>query len=453
MVAAFALALLGHSLSPLRDPTDLALLCALGIIGESIPESKVLDSAALSFLGIVTLAAAALIGPAGAAIVAGASTLLPIARLPLSARLFNASMSALLGSLCGLTYVLTDGAALGRTAVGSPSGLLLHVGIPMVAANIVQVVMNAVLLSGVIRLTAPIPIRENVTRLLESSGAALAGHGVLAFLLVVLLRPGALGPVAALLIVAPLLGAQWAFSQLANERHTRQGAIDALAQVVEVSAGADRGQTQRVATIGALIARNATLSHQQVDALVNAARLHNLGMIGEPAALLIRSEPLDEVAMSALSAHPARSVRMIRQIDFLSDTFAAIRHHHERYDGSGYPDGLAGEDIPVLARVLAVADAFDALSEPGPGRSPLSSADALEELAGRAGAQLDGRFVEALRRGLLDAEEAAKIEAAHEDDPMPGINHDDPSVSDLLARTDFGAATRLPAAGRYAADM
>lgn len=417
-----------------RSPLELALLCGLGIVAETIPRSEVLESTGLSFLSIVITAAVALVGSVGAALVGVAAFLCALRSEPLPVRLFNAGMTGLLGAVSGVVY-LAAGGQFPEDVNRGPWSLIAHVGAPMVAANLVYVVVNALLMSGVIRLTSPVPIRENLWRLLNSSGPAILGHGVLAFLLVVLLRRGSVGPLAALLILAPLLGAQWAYSQLADQRRTRGGAIDALATTAEVSGGSNRGQGERVAAIAALIARSESLSHQQVDTLMSAARLHDLGMIGEPFALLSRPAPFDDAAVSALTAHPARSVRMIRQIEFLSNTFAVIRHHHERIDGCGYPDGLVADAIPVLSRVLAVADAFDALTIASRGRTPLTPPEALAELQRRAGAQLDGRFVDALRRGFEDeqelrlaAERASKAEASTE------VNHDDPEVSDVVAK-------------------
>ena len=132
---------------------------------------------------------------------------------------------------------------------------------------------------------------------------------------------------------------------------------------------------------------------------------------------------------------PGRGVELVRDIDFLADSLDGIRHHHERYDGLGYPGGLAGNAIPEAARVIAVADAFDSLTMARPHRPALSSAEALAQLQTRAGTHFDPLVVKALAR-VLDRHEWRPPAVDHDDlAAMTGyFDHDDPGAWDVATR-------------------
>ena len=122
------------------------------------------------------------------------------------------------------------------------------------------------------------------------------------------------------------------------------------------------GGSAAVALRGALMGGSLTLSQQDTEALRFAGMLHDSGKLAIPARILRRADGLSAVDLVSIASHAARGVEMIRDIEFLKDSFAAILHHHERMDGRGYPAGLVGEDIPLFARILAVADAFHSLT-------------------------------------------------------------------------------------------
>jgi putative nucleotidyltransferase with HDIG domain len=137
------------------------------------------------------------------------------------------------------------------------------------------------------------------------------------------------------------------------------------------------------------------LSHQNLERLEIAALLHDIGKMGVEAFILQKPAVLDEVEMMAIRHHPLLGVRILEPVRQLADVIPFIRHHHERYDGGGYPDGLRGEKIPLEARILAVADSYDAMTSHRPYRKALSSREAIGELREEAGTQFDPRVVEA----------------------------------------------------------
>jgi HD-GYP domain-containing protein (c-di-GMP phosphodiesterase class II) len=143
-----------------------------------------------------------------------------------------------------------------------------------------------------------------------------------------------------------------------------------------------------------------------------AAMLHDVGMIGVPDDILRKPGPLAEEELAAIREHTERGAQMVAQIEGLEVIAPWIRHSHESFDGSGYPDGLSGEEIPQPARILLVADAFDAMTSRRPYNAPLSSEAACEELRRNAGTQFDPVCVDALLAHLHGAGETPPPSAA-----------------------------------------
>ncbi|MCX6645753.1 MAG: HD domain-containing protein [bacterium] len=158
------------------------------------------------------------------------------------------------------------------------------------------------------------------------------------------------------------------------------------------------GHGDRVSEFAQAIARTHGLETKFIERLSLAGLLHDLGRLGIPESILSKPGNLTPEEMNIVKSHPGLSVRFLERVEYLSDTFSSIRHHHEKYDGSGYPDGLEGEDIPLGARILTVADAFDAMTSPRPFRGPKTDAAALKELKKNAGKQFDPIIVEAFVR-------------------------------------------------------
>ena len=166
-----------------------------------------------------------------------------------------------------------------------------------------------------------------------------------------------------------------------------------LAVVFEARDGFSHGHSDRVARHAQRIARRLGLPEDEVERIQAAAAVHDVGMLRVPSAVLAKEDlTLEERAL--VECHPVDGAERVAA---LSDptTAALVRHHHERVDGSGYPDGLAGEQIPLGARIIAVADRFDELVSPRRGRASSSRRNALDELSARGGSDLDAAVVAA----------------------------------------------------------
>lgn len=141
------------------------------------------------------------------------------------------------------------------------------------------------------------------------------------------------------------------------------------------------------------MARGIGLDKERVSVLRLGALLHDVGKLTVPPAVLLKRGPLTEIEFGQVRRHPAAGVRMLRSLGAPREILPSVLHHHERWDGAGYPRGRAGERIPLEARILTVADSFDAMTSTRPYRSPRPTTDALEELRRCAGSQFDPDLV------------------------------------------------------------
>ncbi|MBC7266095.1 MAG: HD-GYP domain-containing protein [Coriobacteriia bacterium] len=156
-----------------------------------------------------------------------------------------------------------------------------------------------------------------------------------------------------------------------------------------------KGHSERVAKLARAVSVQIGLNSEQVELAERAALLHDLGKITVSSSVLKSSARLGPVELAEIRQHPAIGARLVSQIEFLRDAAPVIAAHHEKMDGSGYPEGLAGDKIPLLARILACVDAYDAMTSTRPYREALSPQVALEEIQRSAGTHLDPRVVEA----------------------------------------------------------
>jgi len=170
--------------------------------------------------------------------------------------------------------------------------------------------------------------------------------------------------------------------------------VTALTNAIEAKDPYTRGHTERVMGYAMRIADRLGLSSQEKDHLRFVAALHDIGKIGISREILDKPGTLGNEEWDEVKRHPNKGMDILRPIRFLNPIIPHILHHHERYEGSGYPEGLKGEQIPFYARILAVLDAFDAMTSDRPYRNALSIESAKEELKKESGKQFDPRIVE-----------------------------------------------------------
>ncbi len=419
---------------PPHELLALVVLCALGTLSQALRESNIGQRVTLSFLSIVQIASIPLVGPVGAATVGGLSQALDVQRTRPVARLFNLAMNICLGVVGGGVYLLAKGVR-ALADMQSPEALVVHVAAPLVLADAVQMTVNALLIAGIVHADRGTPFRVTFFGMINNSGVAYVGYGVIAFLFVVLWLPAGVGPFSAVLILAPLFVARWAIVQYGDEVRSHESALSALVTAVETKDPFVRGHSERVAQLVDWLAEPLSLSSQQASALRFAALLHDIGRVGLPARLIRGADASNSDDLRSIAEHADKGADLLRGVTFLEDSIDGVRQHHERWDGRGYPRGLQGEDICVIARVIAVADAFDSLTTERPGRKARDTEGALTELVARAGAQFDPAVVKALSQVLERRTWTPGVVGDEEVPAMSGyFDHDDPQASDLYAR-------------------
>ena len=213
-----------------------------------------------------------------------------------------------------------------------------------------------------------------------------------------------------LLALGDHAGAVLGSSRLQGELRTAyMGTVRALADAIEAKDPSVRSHSEEVARYTAAVAARMELGHERREELLFGSLLHDVGKIGISERILLKPARLTRDEFDVVKLHPAIGHRLVQGIPALAGVAPAILHHHERFDGTGYPAGLAGEDIPLEARIIGVADSFSAMLADRPysrGRSP---EDACAELERCAGSQFDPEvvalFVEEVRRRPLSHEE------------------------------------------------
>jgi putative nucleotidyltransferase with HDIG domain len=271
--------------------------------------------------------------------------------------------------------------------------------VPALAAVLAFCLVLTVLDGGILALAERMPVRRAWRGLFLRSLAPIGVHGLAGLMMAVLWR-SPYGPVAALLVLLPMGVSWWVFAQYHRERAAHQATIRALVQAVDIKDGYTRGHSERVGQASMMIARELGMDDSRVEVLRFAGILHDVGKLGVPTRLLRKDGPLTPEERRVIELHPEYGHEMVRGIGFLGEARAAVLHHHERLDGSGYPYGLLGSQIPESARVVAVADAFDAMTSTRSYRRARPVSAALEELSRCAGTQFDPLMVRALVRAL-----------------------------------------------------
>lgn len=187
-------------------------------------------------------------------------------------------------------------------------------------------------------------------------------------------------------------------------KETFYGTAQSLAETIEKRDPYTGGHTKRVMNYSLAIGRSMGRSKAELENLKLSAILHDIGKIGVRDSVLLKEGRLEPEEQEAMNMHPRFGSEILNHIRQLKDVIPGVRGHHEKYDGSGYPDGLKAEEIPLSARIIAVADTFDAMTSDRPYRKALSPEAALEELKKYAGRQFDSEAVEAFFRAWKEME-------------------------------------------------
>jgi putative nucleotidyltransferase with HDIG domain len=338
----------------------------------------------VSLCFVITYTAAIVFGPCFAAITASAGALVyGVARHKGAMRTtFNMGQLAVTAGATGLAF-----AALRST----PHLSLTTDAVAYAGAAIAFIVLNSALASGAIALCGRPFIHQWLLALRE------AGIFYLAMAPLGALAASAYEQSPWTLLYFPLL--VWiiykGFSLFDHLRSDTGDALVTLADTIEQRDPHTFQHSVRVAAYVTHIARGLNLPGDETALIVSAARVHDLGKIAIDNRILFKEGPLTDEERRQVNTHPAAGAELAGKFSLYGEGADIIRHHHERWDGTGYPDGLAGDAIPLGARVIAVADVYDAMTSDRPYRLALSHEVAVSELIRGRGTQFDARVVEA----------------------------------------------------------
>ncbi|GAA2722423.1 HD-GYP domain-containing protein [Actinocorallia aurantiaca] len=391
VVASAALVLSTGSYGDVERPTFI-VLAGLFLVCDSAPALLNLERARVSLSFSVSLASVVLLGPDGAALV-GACALVAFQRVPLVKRLYNASQFALCGYIAGTVYELLR--PVGSHARWRPT-INLEL-LPFAGALVAYVACNLVMVGGILLLSRQATVRALVDEIRRLT-PGLLGYGSFGLLIAGIYQ--AVDMFAPVLVLLPLLVARWALAQTRDQQRAHEATLAALCQAVETKDYYTRGHSERVSRGAVMIAEEIGMGPARLEAIRFAGMLHDVGKLGVPTKVLKKDGPLSETEFAAIQLHPMRGIEIVQEIGFLDEALDGIRYHHEKLNGRGYPMGLAGEEIPEFARIIGVADAFDAMTSTRSYRPARSVEEGVAELRKCSGTDFDPQMVEAFLRAL-----------------------------------------------------
>ncbi len=388
MVALFVFAT--PAAPPLR-PLALGVVLALMVLSEVKPVALPSGGYATGS-AVIDLAALVILGPVWTAWVDVASTLLVqglVLRKPLVRVLHNMAIFALTSFAAGYAF-LGVGGQVGRLSFPQ------HIT-PLLACGGVYFLFNSAFVSIVLGLTSgPSPWRIWQRNFLRGILHHLSFVALGTLVAVVYFSAGPWGLV---LVGIPFLVARHSFGVYMEIRTDLKDFVRALSEVLEEVDPWTRQHSIHVSEYAVRLARGMRLSEREVEEIEYAALMHDLGKIGpQHQRILQKPGSLSYEERRTLNAHPDAGAEIVKRVRALRRSAEIVRTHHERPDGEGYPLGLRAGDVPIGARILNVADAFDAMTSDRPYRRALTIAAALDELRRGAGTQFDTSVVECLMR-------------------------------------------------------
>jgi HD-GYP domain-containing protein (c-di-GMP phosphodiesterase class II) len=265
--------------------------------------------------------------------------------------------------------------------------------VPPVLAFLTYTITNNFLVSGIIHLAEGVSFTYHLKFNLRHLHIQLLSLGVLAILLAVVY---AISPAYILLVLIPLALVHVSLRGYMRLRHQAQGAFEKMTQSLMERDHYTGVHSEDVSIIAQQVARALGLPEDEVEKIGAAARVHDLGKVAIPDSILRKSDGLTADEWKIVKRHPLVSADLLKGLEIYDGSIEVIKHHHEHWDGSGYPEGLQGEQIPLGARILAVADVYEALTTDRPYRQAYPKEEALQIIKKMSGRELDPQVVETL---------------------------------------------------------
>ena len=360
---------------------------ALSLIAEAMPVRLPRGEGSVS-IGFVFIYASILIyGPGVGAWVAALGTISKKeiqGEISLEKMLFNRAQLAICAGLAGVTYVFTGG-QVGQVLI--PGNIVAY----FTSAG-VYMLLNISIMVGIMALVQKVSFFGMWVvnfRWLTVNYLALGPLGVLISSVYT-----SIGIIGVLAFMLPLMFARHSFQRYIDMQDVYLSTVAALATSIDAKDPYTKGHSERVNTYSVQMARELRLPEDQVDMLRYMSLMHDIGKIGIRDNVLNKPGRLTDEEYEEIKKHPEVGYKIVSEIKFISKGADIVRHHHERYDGTGYPQGLAGEEIPLGARIVAVADAYDAMTTERPYRKAMPKEVAIDELRRCSGTQFDKKIAD-----------------------------------------------------------
>ncbi len=415
LFAALTLGLIGLVGPQLWAPTitwQLLVAAAIIIAGIAVSDLSAIDlpvsrlRITVSVSSALCFAAALTFGPLPGTIIAVAGSLVEdvIDRRELIKLVVNSVNCALSTFLAGWVYVsFADVSLTPITTLQNFTAALLAAG----GFSLAQSVFLSVILSQAGG-TSPWHLWKAAARGLLVEFLALPALGTL---YPVLAREN---PLALVLMIIPLLGPYFAFRNYRQLHHETRATFELLADLLDRRDPYTSEHSQRVAHLVEMTLKQfPDLPYEEFEAILSAARIHDLGKIATTDFVLSKPGRLTDEEFAVIKRHPVEGSEILRRLTPYRQIVRIVRHHHERWDGRGYPDGLSGEQIPFGSRVIAVADTYDAMTSDRAYRRAMTHEQAMAEIRRCAGTQFDPAVVAAFERAM-----AAEVPARQ---PVPSV--------------------------------
>ena len=387
---------------PYLDSVALLFWIGVTLVASSSP-IHVPRGSLVSVAAAPIIAAAILGGPTAGAVVAAVGTIELRelrGRIPWYGVLYNHSMLVAAAIVAGFVYRLVASGA----SISSPFGFAAGI-----VAGVAFVLISVTLSSLAVALREQRPAQAVLRSDFRSVGMSLIGLTPMAWLMA--LAYLYVGALVALAVALPLYTTRAAYKAVVDIREMFTQTVKALASAIDARDPSTKKHSEHVSDIAVEIGQAMNLSEPELEQLEWAGLLHDIGKIGIRDSVLLKPERLTREERILMNEHPVKGEEILKDVDQLAAERPLIRHHHEWYNGSGYPDRLIGDEIPLLARVLHVADAFEAMTASRPYRPvPLSASEAFEELERYAGIQFDPDVVEAFGRTKTAREASEHID-------------------------------------------
>jgi len=377
----------------INDIPSFIVLSILAVIAESfLIQLPGIGAVSVSFA--ISFAAIIIGGPLMAAIVTsiGLSLRRPyvegrgyvhILNTPIYKTIYNASQSIICAGFSGIIYLLILNSLSNFGVIADTVALIVTVGI--------YVTLNTTFLTLLIKFLNGGKIiniwQENFKGTFVNS-AAIGFLGV-----IVAFAHSVNGVVTVVLFFIPLMLARYSFKLYVDMRKNYMDTVKALINAVEAKDPYTSGHASRVGKYAVAIGKEVGLTMFELEKIKNAALLHDIGKIGVDDRILNKNKSLSDLEYNVIKNHPSMGYDIIKDIEFLKGSIEIVKHHHERWDGKGYPDGLRGEEISIPVSILIIADSFDAMTTDRPYRKAYSFERAINEIKDNAGTQFNPEIV------------------------------------------------------------